>query len=60
MVIFFVDVLFGGCRVYIGAVGMDCTWGKHFRGRYMRLKKRRWRCEGPMKSRPQAQMQSRI
>lgn len=51
MGIFFVNVPLGSCRVYISAVNMGCTWGKHFRDNYKRLKKRRWRCEGPMKSR---------
>lgn len=40
MGIFFVDILLGGCRVYIRAVSIDCTWGKHFRVDFRKTKKK--------------------
>lgn len=41
MGIFFVDILLRGCRVYIRAVSMDCTWDKHFGGDFRKMKKKR-------------------
>lgn len=60
MGIFFVDILLGGCRVYIRAASMDCTWGKHFRGDFRKMKKKDRDVKIQYKSRQQAQMQLRI